>query len=100
MASRLKLHDELLTFLPNVYYQPPESLIMQYPCIVYTKYADLATHADNKFYVGTQGYTIILIEHDPDSTIANQMLRHFSMCNINQYYTLNGLNHTNITLYY
>ena len=35
--DRLILHDELITLLgsSNVYFQPPTSIKMNYPCIIY-----------------------------------------------------------------
>ena len=58
MGSRLKLHEMLKDLLGsnNVYFQPPPSLMMKYPCIVYervrinTKFADNIPYQLNKPY--------------------------------------------------
>ena len=49
MASRLNLHNELIKMLGtnNVYYQPPESIKMKYPAIVYSKSNIRSTFAND-----------------------------------------------------
>lgn len=39
MANRLNLHEEFATLLGsnNVYFQPPESVKLNYPCIKYSR---------------------------------------------------------------
>lgn len=100
MGSRLDLHNELLSFLPNVYFQPPETIQMIYPCIVYSKVEKYEMFSNDKLYTSIQGYHIIVIEHDPDSTVADEINKYFYNCTIEQYYTVNNLNHTTLTLYY
>ena len=52
MNSRLKLHNILVEILGsgNVYFQPPESITLKYPCIIYGRVGIDAVHADNKLY--------------------------------------------------
>ena len=52
MGQRLDLQTELEELLGsrNVYFQPPESLRMNYPCIRYTRSSGETTFADNKPY--------------------------------------------------
>lgn len=100
MGSRLDLHNELLTFLPNVYFQPPSNIQMIYPCIVYN-YSGRNRHFGNDvIYLSQQGYKLTVIERDPDSKVANNIETHFQHCAINQYYTVDNLSHTNLSLYY
>lgn len=100
MADRLALHAELLTFLPNVYFQPPSNISMVYPCIVYNKTGKNRHFGNDVIYLSQQGYDIMLIEHNPDSTIADDIEKYFQHCVINQYYTVDNLNHTTLSLYY
>lgn len=100
MGSRLELHDELLKFLPNVYFQPPSNITMVYPCIVYNKTGKTKEFSNNSLYLSVQGYQIMLIESNPDSTIANEIEKHFQSCVISQYYTVDNLNHTTLILFY
>lgn len=102
MASRLKLHEELCAILGsrNVYYKPPESVKMQYPCIRYSKSGVSQMKADDKQYKSTNQYEIVVIDRDPDSNIPDKILTTFSMCNYNRGYVADNLYHTNLTLYY
>lgn len=63
MASRLQLQSVLEDILgsKNVYFQPPSTVRLQYPCIIY-QLDDLPTqHANNKPYMLTHTYTITLV---------------------------------------
>lgn len=100
MASRLSLHNELLTFIPNVYFQPPSNTQMIFPCIVYNKTPKMRHFADDVIYLSQQQYQIMVIEKDPDSDVADRIERHFQHCGISQHYTVDNLNHTTLSLYY
>jgi len=100
MASRLELHDELLKFMPKVYFQPPSNIQMVYPCIVYNKTSKMRHFASDVVYLSQQEYQITVIERDPDSTIADKIETHFQHCGINQYFVTDNLYHTTIKLYY
>ena len=58
MRSRLELHDILVEILGSrcVYFQPPEKVKMNYPCIVYELSKIKSTMADNKRYLNTKRY--------------------------------------------
>lgn len=102
MASRLQLHEELCGILGsrNVYYQPPRSVQMKYPCIVYSKAGVDKNNANDKIYIKTNSYDGMVIDYDPDSTIADDILEHFPMCNLSDGYTADNLNHRPFKLYY
>lgn len=100
MKSRLELHAELVKFYPNAYYQPPSNIQMKYPCIVYNKSGKMKTFASDSIYRNMQEYSLTLIERDPDSTVADEIEKHFDYCSIVNYFTSDNLNHTNLSLYY
>lgn len=102
MASRLKLHEEFCTILGNrnVYFNPPESIKMSYPCIRYTKAQPDIRRANNSIYNNTTKYEVTVIDHSPDSAIPDTILNRFPMCAIDRYFTADNLNHTTLTLYY
>lgn len=103
MASRLDLHEELCNILGsrNVYFQPPESLKIKYPCIIYSKNNALSTYANNKNnYTKYDRYEIILIYKDPDSDLANDVLEHFGYCRLDRHYIVDNLYHDAFNLYY
>lgn len=102
MGSRLKLHEELCEILGSryVYFQPPASVTMTYPCIRYSKGAPNINRANNTIYKNVNRYEITVIDADPDSEIADKILTHFQMCSIDRRYIADNLNHTTLTLYY
>lgn len=102
MGSRLELHEELCIILGTryVYFQPPASVKMTYPCIRYSKGAPDIKRASNAIYKNTNRYEITVIDADPDSEIADKILAHFQMCSIDRRYTADNLHHTTLTLYY
>ena len=102
MGSRLKLHEELCEILEtrNVYYDPPASVIMKYPCFRYSKGAPDLKRANNRVYTHTEGYEGVVIDTNPDSEIPDKLLNHFQMCRIGKSYYANNLYHTPITIYY
>lgn len=102
MASRLKLHEELCELLEsrNVYYQPPASVLMKYPCIKYSRSGIDHKRANDMIYGNTNRYEVIVIDPDPDSKIPEKILSHFRMCSFDRGYAADNLNHFVITLYY
>lgn len=107
MASRLKLHEEFVNILESggeyderVYYQPPESIKMRYPCIKYSRNNIDTKYANDHIYLGTNRYEGIVIDHDQDSEIIDKILRHFPMCSLDRIYTANDLYHFAFTIYY
>ena len=102
MADRLKLHDELCTMLGsrNVYFQPPESVRMQYDAIRYKLAGKDLKHANNRVYRITNEYEGVVITRDPDTTVPDRILAHFEMCSFGRPYTADNLNHYPFTLYY
>lgn len=102
MASRLELHEELCDILENrnVYYQPPASIKMNYPCIRYSLSGIDSLRADDRQYKNTRRYEIILIDTNPDSIFFDRILNRFSMCSFDRPYTADNLNHFVFTIYY
>lgn len=101
MASRLELQTQLEEILGsrNVYYQPPESIKLQYPAIVYSLDSIDSDYADNIGYFRNKSYQIMLIDKNPESEMVEKIL-HMPMCKFNNSYPSDGLNHFVFTLYY
>lgn len=99
---RLQLHEELCELLESrqVYFQPPESIRMSYPCIVYQRSSGDTSFADNGPYRFVQRYEVTLIDPDPDSAFVEAIAKHFPMCVFNRHYTTDNLNHDTFELYY
>ena len=101
MGRRLELHEVLCGALGsrNVYFQPPASVVMNYPAIRYMLYDIENTHADNIVYRQDVGYEIIVIDRDPDSAIVERISK-IPGIRFNRFYTADNLNHTVFILYY
>ena len=102
MASRLNLHEELCEILGtrNVYFQPPASVLMQYPAIRYYRSGVNSKRANDQIYNNTNRYEIVVIYRDPDSDLPDRVLAHFQMCSLDRFYVADNLNHAILTLYY
>lgn len=101
MRSRLELHESLKALLGSgyVYFQPPESVKMTYPCIVYELNNVDTKHANNRPYFNMKNYRITIIDKNPDSAIP-ELFTAMPLCRFDRSYTANNLNHWVFTLYY
>lgn len=97
--DRLGLSTLLHEICDNVYFQPPESLKLEFPCIVYTRRTADTTYADNKPYMFTWCYTITVIDSNPDSDLPRQVAM-LPMCKVDRCFTNDNLNHTTFVMYY
>lgn len=84
---------------PNVYFQPPASIQMQYPCIVYQRYTALTEFADGIPYVHNKRYQVTVIDQNPDSLIPD-LIAMLPLCVHNRFFVVNNLNHDVFNLYY
>lgn len=102
MASRLELHEIFCALLGtrNVYYDPPESVKMQYDAIRYNLVDKDIKHADNKAYLVNNQYDGVIITRDPDTTLPDVFLKTFEMCSFGRSYTKDNLHHYPFTIYY
>lgn len=101
MGRRLELHEMLCEALGsrNVYFQPPASKVMEYPCIRYNLYDIDNVYADNLPYLQNTAYQITVIDRDPDSAIVERVSK-MPGIRFNRFYTAENLNHTIFILYY
>lgn len=101
MGRRLELQRTLEETLgsKNVYFQPPRTIEIEYPCIVYQRDSEISEFADNLPYMLRARYQITIIDWDPDSKIPFIIAR-FPMCRFNRFYTMDNLNHWVYNIYY
>lgn len=101
MANRLDLQTLLENILGsrNVYYQPPASVQMKYPAIVYSRDNIENTHADDSVYKQNVAYEIIVIYKDPDSDIPMEISK-LPLCRFDRKYISDNLYHDVFTLYF
>ena len=101
MGSRLKLQEELENLLGtrNVYFQPPPSLKMKYPCIVYERVRINTKFADNIPYQLNKPYQLTYIDEDPDTDMPDKIAR-LPMCVFERPYVRDNLYHYSFRINY
>jgi hypothetical protein len=99
MGRRLILHERLGALVENTYFQPPPSLQMQYPAIVYQRSGSLSEYADNSLYRGTKEYQVTVIDRNPDSELPDQVER-LPLCSFERWFAADNLNHWVFTLFF
>lgn len=100
MGERIQLHNELIRFCPNAYFQPPAGYQLTYPCIIYRRSDANVKRANNQVYGIITGYEMTVIDRNPESKLATDILQHFPMCDIGTVYTVDNLYHTPLSLFY
>lgn len=101
MANRLDLQAELEELLGsrNVYFQPPASVRINYPAIVYTRSDIDNTFADDSVYMQSHFYEVTVIDEDPDSKIVEAVSK-LPSCRFSRHFTSENLNHDTFIIYY
>lgn len=100
MARSQDLQNELETLCENVYFQPPETVKLVYPCIVYTRATGETLFANNRKFYHTDGYELTVIDRDPDRELADKVFMHFTSCREDRSFVSDNLYHNVYTLYY
>lgn len=101
MGQRHELQNILTGILETdqVYFQPPPTVIMQYPCIVYRRDYELTRFADDKPYSRKKRYQVTVIDRDPDSGIRDK-IADLPLCVYDRFYTAENLNHDVFKLFF
>ncbi len=102
MGTRLELQQLLEGIVGppiKVYFQPPTSVKLSYPCIVYALTGVDVNYAGNIKYLSVNKYQVTIIDTDPDTAIPNAitLLTH---CAFDRRYTSDNLYHEVYSLYY
>ena len=101
--GRLELHEKLCTLLGSrqVYYQPPETIKMKYPAIVYDLYRINQRFADDSNYRLMPAYSVTIIDRSTRLDWITEMFQVFSKyCSLERTYTADNLVHYSFILYY
>lgn len=94
-TRRIKLQGRLEEILGNnnVYFQPPSSISLKYPCIIYS-YEDLnRPHAGNKAYLDRDRYSVILVTKDPLPEAILTLLDDMPYTSFDRHYASDNLHH-------
>lgn len=101
MGQRSDLHDLLKNLLGSdqVYFQPPPTVSMDYPCIVYKRDYQKIEYADDNPYSHMIRYQVTVIDRDPDSSIPDKVAS-LPLCAYDRFYTADNLNHDVFKLFF
>jgi hypothetical protein len=98
---RLELQTTLEAVLgsPNVYFQPPTNVQMQFPCIIYRQDAAITRFADNKPFRYSKRYQVTVVDSDPDSQIPDKIAE-LPTTTFNRFFIADNLNHYVFNVYF
>lgn len=97
-----KLDQEFMDILGNdhVYFQPPASVKLKFPCIVYSYDTTNTIGADNDKYIMTNRYSVQHIFKNLSSEKKDEILKRFRHISAGNRFITDGLYHDNFTLFY
>lgn len=93
------LLESLFDRIPHVYFNPPESVRMVYPCVRYRLDDIDARYANNGRYIRSREYQLIVIDPDPDSEL-REKVANLKWCRFVRHYTSDNLNHFVFSFHY
>lgn len=93
LQEMLESFQKAVNETPYVYFQPPESVKLSYPCFIYSHTDNYTIHSNGKPYLYYDEYTITYITKKTDPMIVKSMLqlprmaydRHFTADNLHHY---------------
>ena len=108
MAQRLTLTRkvELITEalkhigISNVYFEPPQSIKLKYPCAVFKRGVISSRHAGNIIYKIDDSFDLTYIRLDPDDDMTHDILNIFRQIRHTRTFVADGLHHDQYKLYY
>lgn len=89
----------LETITDRVYFQPPASVQMEYPCIVWQRDTVDTAFADNLPYNQEHRYQVTVIDRNGNSEIPERVAA-LPSCTFSRYFAVDGLNHDLYNLYF
>lgn len=90
---------EMLLGTTNVYFQPPATLAMEYPCIVYQRDSGITKFAANVPYSHTKRYQVTHISRTSDSDVQDKIALLPQTLRV-RFFTAAGLNHDVFEIYF
>lgn len=102
MGTTLDLQNELKSLLgsDNVYFQPPSTTRMHYPCFVFERGSGSQMTANNRNYLFTKRYTVTYIGNESDPDMIDEVVRHFQMCKYDRHFVKDNLHHDVFSIYW
>lgn len=84
----------------HTYFEPPESVRMQYDAVVYEKTAMNVRRANNRSYSVRDGYKVTVISRDSETPLPRMIQEHFERCAPERPFVTDNLYHFPFTIYY
>lgn len=99
--TRAEFHEVLCELIGNcnVYFQPPSTVQMKYPCLVYSLSTPDVKHADDIKYLTKTRYSVTAISKNPDSDLYQKLLE-LPYSSFDRPYVADNLNHWVISIYF
>lgn len=99
--TRLQIQDalEAVDSKLHVYYQPPASVKITYPAIIYKLENIDQRFADDRTYNKDRAYMLTLIHKDPDNDIVDKLIWMFPKIRFDRAYISDNLYHYVYVLY-
>lgn len=100
--KRAELNDKLIEILGSghVYFDPPESVKLSYPCITYERSAGDTDFANNMPYRFQMRYTLTVISRDVESPILSRLAMSLPSIVFDRHFVTDGLHHDVFSVYY
>ena len=94
-SRRLDLQSRLESILGsrNVYFQPPASIHMSYPCFVYSLEGINNRHSNNEVYLKNYRFEVTLITKNPLPEEKMDEIERLPYCRLNRTFVSDNLNH-------
>ena len=101
MGQRLELQALLEGILgsDHVYFQPPATVQMQYPAIVYERDTARTQFADNEPHRMTLRYKVTVISRDPDTDFHLKVAK-LPMSTYERHFTVANLHHDVLNVFF
>lgn len=90
---------EAICNVKKVYFQPPATVKLVYPCIIYSLSRPKNLSGDNTHYIWRPQYTVMVIDPNPDSQIYLDILESFNHVSFERCYASDNLYHYILNLY-
>lgn len=84
----------------NVYFEPPSSIQLKYPCIIYGVDDVYMNSADNITYRKVRRYQLTVIDKNPDTDLSDKIIDDLPGCSFERRFKSDNLIHDVLNVYY
>lgn len=85
----------------KVYFQPPSSVHLEYPCWVVERAKVYQPKANNRTYLFQVGYRCMYMNRvEPDPEVLDMIPRRYECCQYQNHYVVDNIHHDVFLIYY